>query len=212
MRPSFLPSAALLALALMLGGCNLVYSEHPLFTWQDATGAPALRPGVWLELDAKCRFDETAPTTRWPKCAEWVLVGPDQVRGPEGDPPVWRAFDYVLAAGEPRVLQVALPNEATPAPLPYVYLGLEALRLDAEGRIVQYQAWNVQCGPPPPDAPGAPHPSLTKSPLPGLKPAPDAEHQDNCLADSVQAVRWAARASAGWGDPRTWRWVRDGER
>ena len=43
-----------LAAALMLGGCNMVYAEQPLFTAADAASAPAMRPGLWSKRTADC--------------------------------------------------------------------------------------------------------------------------------------------------------------
>jgi hypothetical protein len=203
----------LLGLLLSLAGCNLVYSERPLFGPADAAGDAPLRTGIWLERDAGCQFDETRPVRRWPKCADWMLVRRAQLLALEAGPRTWTVYDYVLAAGRPRVLQVAVTDaEATDHRLAYYYLGLDPVRLDPQGRIVEYRQWAAECGPPPPPgAPGQPRRSLTDRPLPGLTPAPDADHPDDCRADSAAAVRDAAKATAAWAAPNDWRWVRDGE-
>jgi hypothetical protein len=212
MRSATIRLAACLALAALLAACNLVYSERPLFTADDAKGAAPLRTGVWLELDPKCQFDRTQPVTRWPKCAEWILVRPRQILGLETKPRAWTAYDYVLAAGEPRVLQVAVPkSDDADGQLPFVYLGLEARRLDPQGRIIEYRQWTAQCGAPPPQDAKSSR-GLTQSPLPGLKPAPDAGHPDDCLAASADAVRGAVSASTAWSNAETWQWVRGAER
>jgi hypothetical protein len=205
--------SALLCVLLALVGCNDVYSERPLFGPEDAAGDAPLRSGIWLERDPGCQFDETRPVRRWPKCADWMLVRGAQLLALETRPRKWTVYDYVLAAGRPRVLQVAAPDaEAGGRKLAYYYLGLDPVRLDPQGRIVEYRQWAAECGPPPPPPrEGEKRRSLTLEPLPGLTPAPDADHPDDCRADSAAAVRDAARASAAWAAPNDWRWVRDGE-
>ena len=59
-----------LAAALMLGGCNMVYAEQPLFTAADATGAPTLRPGS--RMTAASPRTSSSPAARgstWRRCA-----------------------------------------------------------------------------------------------------------------------------------------------
>ncbi len=151
MRLPFLKAIIVGWVALALAGCNAVYSETPLFSPSDAAGSPPLRPGLWASDDPKCHFNETRAVQRWPKCASWILVRPGQVLELNAGvtPPTWKSTDYVLAAGEPRVLQT--PSE-TQSGVAFMYFGLRPLRLDTERRIVAFEMWLVQCGPPPPDA------------------------------------------------------------
>jgi hypothetical protein len=201
---------AAVALAVLLSACNDVYSERPLFGPADARGEAPLRTGLWAQRDAGCQFDETRPARRWPKCVEWMVVREGQLLDLDARRRAWTAYDYVLASGQPRVLQVAL--EEPGAKLAYFYLGLDPVRLDPQGRIVEYRQWAAECGPPPPPDPsGKTHRTLTLEPLPGLTPRPDEDHADDCRADGAAAVRGAAKASAGWATSTDWRWVRDGE-
>ena len=204
----------LIALAALITGCNDVYSERPLFSAEDARGAAPLRTGIWLERDPACQFDDSKPVPRWPKCADWVLIRSGQLLGLEAKRRAWTAYDYVLAGGNPRVLQVAAPDEQGASRTPtYYYLGLDPTRLDPGGRIVEYRQWQAQCGPPPPPSPpGQRQRSLTLDPLPGLTPGPDAEHPDDCLAQGPAGVRAAVKASPAWTSARIWRWVRAAER
>ncbi len=209
--------AAVIALAVALVGCNLVYSERPLFSAADAKNGPGLRIGLWLKRDAGCQFDETRPVRRWPKCAEWQLVRPTDVLGLDAQGRKWTQYGYVLAAGQPRILQVAVQDpQVDGGRAEYFYLGLDPIRIDPNGDVVEYRDWLVQCGPPPPTPPPeGKHPKLvepqvTQAPLPGLVPHPDADHPDDCSAQTAVAVRNAAQASLAWSSTDNWRWVRSG--
>ncbi len=222
-------SSALALLAAALAGCNQVYSEKPLFTAADEAGAPPLRPGVWTQPSAKCRFDERRPVQRWPKCAGWMLIRPGQILGFEAKEgkPVWTALDLVVASGDPRVLQLPM-DESSPGR--FGYAGVRPTRLDPAGRIVEIELWTAQCGPPWRPRPAAdasapavrshessPTPSagsqfeptaqshVSEHPLPGLEVV-----GDNCIAREASVVRAAAAASKAWSEsPTSYRWVRD---
>ncbi len=195
------------ALVAGLGGCNMVYSEQPLFTAADAAGAAPLKPGLWLSDDTKCRVRESQPVQTWPKCASWTVVRAGQLL--EFKPPAWTSTDFVLASGEPRVLQAPVTAESGAA---FMYAGLEPLRTDPEGRITAFRTWSVQCGPPPPEPPAPPagqngpeKRSVTTQPLPGLE-----IKGDNCIAREQGPVRAAAKASKAWeASPSSAHWVRD---
>ena len=66
----------LVAAALMLGGCNLVVSQTPVFRAADAAGAPPFKPGLWASPGPGCTFDESTPFDAWPKCANGSEFGP----------------------------------------------------------------------------------------------------------------------------------------
>jgi len=63
-----------LCLILLLGACNRVHSDQPLFFADMAPEAPRLRDGLWIieNGDEPCRFDAARPVTRWPDCADWM--------------------------------------------------------------------------------------------------------------------------------------------
>lgn len=142
----------LLAAAASLGGCNLVYSETPLFSAADARGAPQLRPGVWAEREEDCDFDSAKPVGEWPECAGGSVISAAQLTT-TGEKPSSTA--YVLTGGDPQVMQFALEMEPT-KPVIYLYGGLRALKRDDRGRIVEAETWIAQCGPPPPKPVEAP--------------------------------------------------------
>jgi hypothetical protein len=221
------PLAAIL-LALTLGGCNVVYSEKPLFVSSDEAGAPQLRQGIWRSSDPSCRFDERRPVQFWPSCAQWSLVRSGEILELKGK--AWNSTAFVLAAGETRVLQAPFSSESGSV---FVYSGVRPLRFDATGRIIEFTSWLAQCGPPPPDgdcskaaepAPATP-PSSTSTP--SAKPAGEAQEarrqcvtlqplpgleikDDNCIARDQSAVRNAAAKSEAWDtSPTASHWVRD---
>ncbi len=209
----------LVALAGLLGGCNMVTSTRPLFTAADAAGAPQLRPGLWTHPDPGCAFDAATPAHTWPDCAGSVVVRPTYFRGirfgsaaPDADSnkavPV-DAVPYILAGAYPSVLQVRIGDPGKPKQ--YVFEGLRPTKLDEAGRVVEARMWLVQCGPPEPPAAdskgGVYH--ATKSPLPGL-----TMQGVDCVARDAETVIRAARASEAWrqndgGWGPTIRWVRD---
>src|SRR5687767_15129205 len=61
------------AAAGLLGSCNMVISETPMFAEADRTDL-APRDGIWLNDSNECRFDSGRPESDWPECAMWVVV------------------------------------------------------------------------------------------------------------------------------------------
>jgi hypothetical protein len=230
-----------LRLALMLAGlaalpaCNVVVTKEPLFTQKDAAGAPPLRPGVWMFFkDPDCKVDEAQPFVDWPSCAGGGLVGDSEVSGrksPDGPRDELETTPYVLAAGDPRIMQLQVDLDlsasasttasggaeaSASAPQsaharPYAYAGVAPTRFDDRGRITAFTLWPVQCGPPPPkNAKGEDVAAATLKPLPGMIMKKD---DVVCTTGSQAALRNAARLSRGWTDePRQARWLRDGPR
>jgi hypothetical protein len=218
--------AFLLAAALALGGCNLVVSDRPVFTAADAAGAPALRPGVWSASQPGCDFKASDPVADWPKCAGGGVITSTAIMasvdangsGSPGQPPPTvvkpqMTIPYVLAAGDPRVMQinVKLPPEVGGPSALFYFAALKPVARDTDGRIVQAEVWPIQCGPPPPVKPAsagadADQGGVTDHPLPGLKVA-----DGMCTPTDRAAVLNAAKASRAWaGQIGTLRWVRDG--
>jgi len=211
---------ALLA-ALLLGGCNMVLTPTPMLTKADEGGAPGFKPGVWRgKDDPACAVDEHAPLDSWPGCANGAVVGDDDIsvyQTVNGQRTAKAKVAYVLAAGEPRLLQISLAGVPLGPALSlslsgYVYGGLRPTKTDEAGRITAYSAWLVLCGPPPPpNAHGANTSFATLAPFPGI--VMDKTRQ-NCTTNSVAALRQAAVESAKLSDasPSTSYWVRDGDR
>jgi hypothetical protein len=215
----------LAAAAFMLGACNLVVSPTPVFSPADAAGAPPFKPGLWASPDPGCTFDAKAPLDGWPKCANGSEIQPDAMiakidpsaataqNDKSGSGPRKVALKYVLAAGDPRVLQVDLHiREAGLGELGFFYfVAVKPTRFDADGRITAAQLWPIQCGPPPPPqaTPNANGSDMSKGmvtqhPLPGLK-----VDNGECTPVDKDAVRNAAVPSRAWADNiGELRWVR----
>lgn len=225
---------ALASLAL-LGACNVVLTKEPLFKQADAAAAPTLRPGVWLLfLQLDCKVDTATPFVDWPDCAGGALVGDGEIAGHKsGTPPdVLARMPVVLAAGQPRIAQFPVDIDtsveasasasggATASASasggghaqPYGYAAVRPTKVDAQGRIVAFNYWPVDCGPPPPkNKDGSESMGGTLHPLPGIEMKPG---DPLCTTRSKDALRAAARASEAWADqpiPEA-RWLRDGTR
>jgi len=225
--------AGLLGLAVV-GGCNVVMTDKPLFTVADAAGAPPLRPGVWSFFhEAGCQVDESRPFAEWPSCSGGGIVRAGEIAGHKaGAPPgELEREPLIIAGGDPRIIQVQVKIDVTagaeatasgggeasatatatsPKEQPYGYAGLKPTKFDAQGRLTAFRFWPVLCGPPPPkNAKGEDTALGTLHPLAGLEMKPgDAV----CTTHSADALRNAARASQAWDDQRQEsHWVRDGE-
>lgn len=216
MNGQFLRSAlrglAIAGMAMSLGACNLVITAEPTFSAEDAGGAAGLRTGLWVNVDKDCDVDLAKPASTWPKCANWVVVKPDALSGTNENGESFSA-PYVLAAGDPRVMQLALTEPESKETL-YLYLGLKALKLDDDGRIIEYAGWIVQCGPPPPKdakkADGMPR-FGSLEPFPGMIMD---EQQSGCSPSSKAALIRAAGLSEAYdldNKGKVNRWLRDGE-
>jgi hypothetical protein len=213
--------ALALAVLVLLGACNMVVTRDPVFSKADAAGAPALRPGVW-NGDPKddCKVDESKPLSEWPSCASGFVVMDEHRLGnfnDQGGKHVWTTTDYVLAAGEPRVLQVYFTAGTDPMmPAAYFYAAYRPTKFDDQGRVVAGRSWFVICGPPPPapasgDA-GGKQRTGTLHPFAGLTMDSDG---NNCAPDNPAALRNAARESrtlTAAKDLSGSHWVRDGEK
>jgi hypothetical protein len=207
----------LVAAALMLGGCNLVVSQTPVFRAADAAGAPPFKPGLWASPGPGCTFDESTPFDAWPKCANGSEIRPDALvatvdptavtassDSKAGSGPKKVDLQYVLAAGDPRVMQVDLHiPEAGLGQLGFFYfVAVKPTRFDDDGRITAAQMWPIQCGPPPPPqtsqtANGSDMTKgmVTQHPLPGLK-----VDNGECTPADKAAVLNAATPSRAWAD------------
>ncbi len=190
------------AVALLLGGCeNYVVSEKPWFTVADAVGAQAVRAGWWMEDKPDCPVDPTVPSEAWPGCASLTLVPADWTGV------LWASdgTEHILAGGDPMVAQYHFQTSKDAA-IPwqdfYLYLGVAALKRDAEGRAVVLRYWPALCGPPRRDRPAA----VTRRPWPGLR----VLREGGCVAGDVGALRRAVdRSRALETDTPTLRWLRE---
>jgi hypothetical protein len=200
---------AALGLAGLLGGCNMVTSTTPLFFDRDTAGQAQLRPGVWVSQEKDCKFDAALPVTRWPSCADWVIVRKDALVSldTKTDPPKWVSQPYVLALGDPPVVQSTFTGKD--GDTVYLFGAVKPAQVDASGAIVQFRSWPALCGPP--RTPKKGQPLGTAHPFAGLAMDPDG---NNCVAHSADVVRNAARLSETFADPNPTlpHWVRDEER
>jgi hypothetical protein len=192
--------------AMTLSACNVVMSREALFTKADEDRAAPLKDGLWIQTDkddGDCALDPAKPAAEWPECAEpqiiqgGLMVDPSKPAAPE---------PFVLAAGDPRVLQVKIDDKGLRA---FLYGAVKPVRRDAQGRVVEARTWITLCGEPPPEPKDAKGPGdyLTKTPLAGLKPDVDT---GSCWASDAASVRAAAKASEAWDKDRSViRWVRE---
>lgn len=184
------------ALLMLLGSCNLVTSQRPLFGLKDAAPAYLAEPGIWVVDDAACIFDLTRPVRTWPNCAQHLSV-PSRGRlvfGPNKD-----GSRLLVAASEPLIIQLDQKDPSGGA----LYLAARVMERSERGRATALQYWLVQCGPAPPlsERQGS---YVSATPWPGLK-----MHENGCVVHDVPTLLAVAAASEAWGEkPTFFRWVR----
>lgn len=200
-------------LVACLSACNMVVTTEPTFLAEDQA-TPALREGLWVSPKKDCKFDIKTPATTWPECAQWVVIKGTSMTGIDKD----KAFGapFVLAAGEPRVLQVRIEDEDAAKGALYFYVGLRPLSFDKQGRITAYTGWLTQCGPPPPKDAKRPdgNPRYgSLQPTPGMVMDADLS---GCAPEDKAAVIRAAGLSEAYEEDSDKddisRWVRDGDK
>jgi hypothetical protein len=186
--------------ALCLGGCGMVSSDRPLFGPLDARGAPVLKPGLWALVQPGCKFNLRSSPKKWPDCAQAaelhdgvaVLIRQDTKSDVEHE------TTYLLAAGDPAILQVQGPKEEGRPRAPYVYFGIRPLASDLDGVIIRARIWPAYCArPQQAGVPAAPRAKAKPAKaLAGLVPGkgPNA----NCLARGQAPVRNAVTQSEAW--------------
>jgi hypothetical protein len=190
----------LLLVVAALSGCgNLVQSDEPLFSKATAGAPPKLKPGLWRSVEPSCQVDVDETVSRWPDCAAAMPVGQDGLMEVDED------SELLVVDGDPLVLQMGPPEAEAGAT--YSYMAMKPARHDRRGRVLEFGAWWVVCGPPPPAGPapekGSRERRVTLEPLPGLE-----IRGDDCIARDPEAVRRAARASEAWSVRLTYQWVR----
>lgn len=207
-----------LGLAASLSACNMVITTEPTFLAADQ-GAPALREGLWINEEKGCDVDTKTPATTWPECANWIVVKDFAMSGigEKGE-----AFNvpFVLAGGDPRVLQVRIEDdkkgEDGKAAALYLYMAIKPLKTDKQGRITAYRGWMVQCGPPPPKDAKKPdgNPRYgSLEPFPGMILDADLS---GCGPEDKAALVRAAGLSEKYDEDaakgESSRWLRDGDK
>lgn len=199
-------------LAASLSACNMVVTTEPMFLAQDQA-TPALREGLWVNPKDDCEFDIKTPATKWPECAQWIVIKGSSMTGTDEKGKDF-VVPFVLAAGEPRVMQVKIEDDKKAAV--YVYLGLRALKFDKQGQIVSYTGWLTQCGPPPPKDAKRPDGNPRYG---SLQPSPGLIMDDDlsgCAPEDKAALIRAAGLSEAYEEASdkddVSRWVRDGDK
>jgi len=191
-RPLFL----LLPLAGLLGACNMVISETPVFTEADI-GTMLPRDGLWLADDPKCRFDSAKAESEWPECALWIVVrhsGREMlVSNGKGES---ERVTAVFTGGTPAIVQGEWIDEAKEPRRPYyVFYAMDSREPDSEGRFTRALVWPVKCG-------------TQETPNGDIRPF--AGISAECRPSSKDAIRSAAELSRGDEESKEWRWLRAG--
>ena len=193
-------SVAIMAALFLLSGCgNIVRSEVALFSAADEGDGLSFRPGVWIDNDSECKFDERLPVVEWPACADPVIFGPKGLKDPKLEGAIER-----VAVGDPLILQIGDKSGG------YSCAGMEIIARDGRGRATALRVWPAMCGPPPvPASDGSTSGrKITQSPLPGLE-----IRGEDCIATEKAAVRRSAKASKAWAEaPMEIHWAQDAKR
>ena len=180
----------LLPILAMLGACNMVISETPMFAESDRADV-APKDGIWLASQKDCDFDASLPEAKWPECALWVVVrnsGHEMLLSDgKGQS---QHVGTLVAAGTPLVVQARWVDDAKDdGAIHYVFYALEWKEPGSSGSATA-STWAVQCGI---------QSDSDIRPFPGIS----AE----CRPSSKDAIRSAATASQR-NELMTLRWLR----
>ena len=122
--------------------------------------------------------------------------------------------DHLIVQAHARdALGERAPSQADTAadqqePQGYLYGALRLIEHDGDGKVIAMESWPVQCGPLPEEDPSTlMGGNVTDRPFAGLTVV-----DDNCLAESADAVRSAATLSEVLRPLNRMRWVREGWR
>ena len=203
--------------ALMLAACNQVYTRQPLIGEAHEGGDPEFRPGLYsvTGYNEDCKFDIRKPSRDWPDCAIGIefrrgemlfVTGHDRalaqtLRFVDGDPILVQGKWHTDILKDPRAPE---PKDTDNPFYGWVYYAVTPMRMDPDGHMMEAKVVQAQCGLAPLGSPGRPAPKVTDRPYPGLTVV-----RDNCQAKDLDTVKRALALSAGLGEPRTLKWVRD---
>jgi hypothetical protein len=176
---------AVLALMPLLAACTVVGSERALFTEADRAAWP-IKPGVWALIDPEeksCRKPTDVRYERWPKCAIPVVIRRDVLILPKGGGTTETVrLAYLLAAGDPMIVQFTAPDDRAPDEPAYAYAALRATKADGSAGLVAF-----------PDCP------KDDAPVKDIKTTPKG-----CLAATAAAVRAVAARPDAETAPAYW--------
>jgi hypothetical protein len=170
----------LLPTCLALTACNMALSDHPMLSGEPKS-AIKFKDGVWAAEDPDCKFNVKRPARRWPKCANWLVIDNGKVVGGPDAKPGEVPVEFVIAEGEPPILEFPLTDEGEKTPKGYAYLAIEPTASDAGGATA-INLWGVACG-----TERVPGSTREIDPYPGI--------DKDCHPQSVSALRAAAVAS-----------------
>lgn len=182
----------------LLGACNLVISESPMFTEAERSSVGP-KDGIWLSDEPDCVFDTDKAEAEWPDCAGWLVVRDSGrefwMRDGKGQS---ERGNYLIAGADPPIVQVKYADAAKEdGKTFYVFFGLEPSAPVAGGPFTAASTWEVQCG-------------VKK----GSETDPFAGISPECRPSSQEAIRSAALASRNTAEmAMRWRWLgpeRDG--
>lgn len=192
------------ACGLVLSACNMVVSSEPWLA--TSVDAPVMKPGLWAMLeDEDCEVDADLALEFWPDCAEATVISDDgSWYSQKEDSDEWEMITPVLEYDDPVIGQIELPKEIAAkegGEALFLYFALQPERYDSQGKISAMRYWLVQCGPL--STSGRSGFRSTDAPFDGL-----TVREDNCEAESIEALRNAAALSLDLPDgSKPARWI-----
>jgi len=183
----------LLPIIALLGACNMVISETPMF---DESDRARLTPknGIWIPEVDDCDFDASQPEDEWTECAVWVVVRNSgrELLLSDGKGQTER-HDVIIASGNPPIIQGKWIDEAKePRAAYFGFYGLEWQQL-APDVFAAASTWPVQCG-------------IQAQSSSAIRPFPGISAE--CRPSSKEAIRSAAAASRTAEQVVRWQWLR----
>ena len=194
MRLSYWPLLLLIA-SVGLSACNAAISDHPMFQEAERSSKVVLEDGLWFLVKDDCAVEPAQPTSAWPKCADWVILGGGKAIKSSDSKPQEGPEDVFIADGQPPLIQARIKTNGSD--VAYGFLALEPQAFSGAGKITDVKVWMVPCGID--QAPEAATPKV--QPYPGFT--------EDCHPNSVDALRAAAsKGPSKITDVVEWKWVR----
>jgi len=190
-----IPQCLLVLACVLLGGCNAVIADHPLFVEADRSTTLVLEDGLWYRVDSECEVDLSKPRASWPNCADWMIFKDSKAIKSSDVKADEETEDLMLVDGNPPLIQARVRTNGSATV--YGFLALEPIKRSASGKLILVDVWAVPCGT---QEAGA-GPSAKITPYPGIS--------EECRTDSSEAVRAAApKGRKSDEDLVRWQWVR----
>lgn len=190
-----IPQCLLVLACVLLGGCNAVIADHPLFVEADRSTTLSLEDGIWYRVDPECDVDLAKPRADWPNCADWMIFKDSRAilsSDPKADE---ETEDLMLVDGNPPLIQARVRTNGSATV--YGFLALEPVKRSASGKLILVDVWAVPCG------------TQEAGAGPSAKITPYPKISEECRTDSAEAVRAAApKGRKSDEDLVRWQWVR----